>query len=104
MTDTDLLFALRDCYDPHQRRNVVELGLIRTARLQLDTEAPGANIPGLPPRFLALIGLTAPGSDEAANAQLAAQIENRLAGLPQISRTEVQLYPPLFPILAPRSR
>ena len=104
MTDTDLLLALRDCYDPRLRRNIVELGLVRTATLQRDAGAPGANIPGVPPRFIAHIGLTAPGSDEAANAQLAAQVENRLAGLPAISRTVVRVLPPLFPILTPGIR
>ena len=99
MTDADLLNALRDCYEPRLRRNIVELGLIRNATLQRDAHAPGADIPGVPPRFVAHIELTAPGSDEAANSQLTAQIENRLAGLPAISRSVIQLRPPLFAIL-----
>ena len=99
MTNADLLNALRDCYDPRLQRNIVELGLVRAAVLERDGTAPGANVPGVPPRFLAHIELTAPGSDETTNAQLTAQIENRLAGLPAISRTEVRLHPPLFAIL-----
>jgi hypothetical protein len=100
MTDLDLLAALRDCYEPGPaRRNLVEAGLIKSARLTLDTEAPGHNIPGVPPRYLATISLFAPGSDEAVSAQLLAQIENRLLGIPAISRVKLTLLPPLFPIL-----
>jgi metal-sulfur cluster biosynthetic enzyme len=99
MTEADLLHALRDCYDPRLRRNIVDLGLVRSAQLQPDPDAPGAGISGVPPRYIARLSLTAPGSDEAANAQLTAQIENRLAGLQALSRTVIELHPPLFAIL-----
>ncbi len=100
MTDADLLAALRDCYEPGPaRRNLIEAGLIKSAALTLDTEAPGHNIPGVPPRYIATIQLFAPGTDEAANAQLLAQIENRLLGIPTISRVKINLLPALFPIL-----
>ena len=99
MTDADLLHALRDCYDPRLNRNIVDLRLVRFAHLTRDLEAPGATIPGVPPRYLATLSLTAPTTDEAANAQLSAQIENRLLGLEPISRVHVTLLPPLFPIL-----
>lgn len=96
MTDSDLQRALRDCYDPVQKRSVVELNLVRSAHLVEDTTAPGI---GVGPRYIARITLTAPGSDETLNAQLEAQIANRLAGLPQITRSEIKLLPALFPIL-----
>jgi metal-sulfur cluster biosynthetic enzyme len=99
MNDADLLQALRDCYDPTLRHNIVEARLVRSASLTLDNDAPGATIPGVPPRFLAHITLTSPSSDEAVNSQLVAQIENRLLGLPAISRAEIRLLPQLFPIL-----
>jgi hypothetical protein len=99
MTDAGLLDALRDCYEPILRRNVVDAGLIKTAALTLDTEAPGANIPGVPPRYIAHITFLAPGADEAANTQLAAQIENRLMGIAAISRVILVQLPALFPIL-----
>jgi len=102
MTDAELLDALRDCYDPLLRRNIVEMNLVRSATLELDTEAPGANIRGVPSRYKAHIVLIAPGSDEAANAQLAAQVENRLAGMQEISRANVRLLPAAFPILNQR--
>ena len=96
MTDADLLQSLRDCYDPILKRNIVDLGLIRSATLTRDDQAPGV---GVPPRYIAHVTLTAPAADEAAVAQLQAQIENRLAGLPEISRTTIKLLPTPFPIL-----
>ena len=54
---------------------------------------------GAPPRYAAHIALVAPSADEATIAQLRAQIENRLAGLPTISRTTIDLLPTPFPIL-----
>ena len=98
MTDTDLLTLLRDCYTP-TRRNIVDAHLIHSATLTPDPTAPGASIPSLPQRYLARITLHAPTSDEAASLQLTAQIENRLLGLQAISRVEITLLPPLFPIL-----
>lgn len=102
MTDADLVNALRDCYDTLQQRNIVDLGLVQSAVLTRDTEAPGAFVRGLPPRYIAHIMLRAPGSDDTRNAQLRAQIENRLAGLPEISRAEITILPALFPILGGR--
>lgn len=104
MTDADLVNALRDCYDGVQRRSIVELGLVQSATLELDREAPGAHVRGVPSRYIARVTLRAPGSDDTHNAQLRAQIENRLAGLFEISRVEIEMQPALFPILStPRS-
>lgn len=102
MTDADLLNMLRDCYDSLQQRNIVDLGLVQTASLTRDAEAPGAKVRGVDPRYIAHITLRAPSSDDTRNAQLRAQIENRLAGLPAISRTEIKMLPALFPILGER--
>lgn len=99
MTEADLLQALRDCYEPTLRRDIVSLGLVQSATLSVDHDAPGANIRGVHPRFIARVTLRAASRDEALNAQLRAQIENRLAGLPQISRSVVEILPALFPIL-----
>jgi hypothetical protein len=95
MTDTDLLHLLRDCYTP-AGPNIVAAGLVRSATLTSD---PDPDLPNLPPRFLASITLHSHSTDETATAQLAAQVENRLLGLPSISRVELKLLPALFPIL-----
>jgi hypothetical protein len=102
MTDAELLHLLRDCYTP-TGPNIVAAGLVRSATLTPDPDAPGANVPGLPPRFIAAITLhgvgTGNATDDPANAQLSAQVENRLLGLPSISRVQITLLPALFPIL-----
>jgi hypothetical protein len=98
MTEPDLLQALRDCYLP-TRQNIVTAGLVRSATLELDPTAPGASIPGNPPRFIARVTLHAPTNDEAATAQLHALVENRLLGIAAIHRVELTLLPALFPIL-----
>jgi metal-sulfur cluster biosynthetic enzyme len=99
MTAAALEAALRDCYHPILRRNIVDLGLVRSATLTPDPDSPGAHIPGVPPRFLATLTLTAPTSDETANAHFRAQVENRLLGLPEISRVALTLQPAPFSIL-----
>jgi hypothetical protein len=97
MHDADLLDALRDCYEPGPaRRNIVAAGLVKAATLTPDPDAPGA---AFVTRLHAHIVLHAPGNDEPANAQLRAQVENRLLGLEPISRVTVTLLPSLFPIL-----
>jgi metal-sulfur cluster biosynthetic enzyme len=95
LTDSDILTALRDCYDPVLPCNIVDLGLIRSIAITPDLEAPGANIPGVPQKHIIKIEITPTQTEEAANAQLLAQLEaqiiNRLAGLEAISHTTVTL-------------
>ena len=98
MTDSELLHLLRDCYTP-TGPNIVAAGLVRSATLTPDHDTPGASISSLPQLFVAHITLHAPSTDETAAAQLFAQVENRLLGLPYISRVELNLLPALFPIL-----
>jgi metal-sulfur cluster biosynthetic enzyme len=102
MTEADLLRALRDCYEPSLRRDIVSLGLVQSATLTVDHDTPGANIRGVPPRFIAHVILRAATADETLNVQLRTQIENRLAGLPPISHSEIEVLPALLPILTPR--
>jgi metal-sulfur cluster biosynthetic enzyme len=91
LTEADILPALRDCYDPALPCNIVDLGLIHSVRITRDNEAPGTNIPGVPQKHRIEIELTPTQTDEAANVQLKAQIENRLAGLEAVSQTTVIL-------------
>jgi metal-sulfur cluster biosynthetic enzyme len=89
LTESDILIALRDCYDPVLPCNIVDLGLIRSIAVTPDLEAPGTHIPGVPQKHTIEISLTPTQKDEAANAQLQAQIINRLAGLETVSHTTI---------------
>ena len=91
LTESDILAALRDCYDPVLPCNIVDLGLVRSVTITPDQEAPGSGIPGVPQRHKIQITLTPTSEDEAANSQLRTQIENRLAGLETVSHTTVTL-------------
>jgi metal-sulfur cluster biosynthetic enzyme len=83
--------ALRDCYDPELPCNIVDLGLVYGVALTLDGEAPGAGIVGVPARYRVAIQLTLTTPGCAAQTQIVAQIENRLAAFESVSKTEVEL-------------
>ena len=93
LTESDILQALRDCYDPDVPCNIVDLGVIRALTILPDSEAPGANIPGVPPKHRIALTLTLTNPTEAAEAQLRAQIANRLAGLETVSQTTITILP-----------
>lgn len=103
LTEHDIREALRACFDTSARfgpkRNIVDLGLIESITLTADREAPGAGIAGVPPRQALTLILHASSLDEDANAILRAQIENLLAGIPNLSRITLHLKPMPFPIL-----
>jgi metal-sulfur cluster biosynthetic enzyme len=94
LTEAAILAALRDCYDPGVSLNIVDLGLVHSIAIAPDTDAPGAGIPGVPPRNRVSIALTltqiADPSDSQ-DAPLVAVIQNRLAAFETVSRTEVTL-------------
>ena len=91
LTESQILQALRDCYDPEIPCNIVDLGLIHSITIQPDDEAPGTGIPGVPQKHIIAITLTPTNPTEAAEAQLTAQIINRLAGLEAISQTNITI-------------
>jgi metal-sulfur cluster biosynthetic enzyme len=91
LTESDILLALRDCYDPVLPCNIVDLGLIRSITVTPDLEAPGTHILGVPQKHKIEIELTPTQADEAINSQLSAQIANRLAGLETVSQTTITL-------------
>ena len=84
-----VLQALRDCYDPEVPLNVVELGVVAGVELQLDAEAPGAGIVGVPERYSVLVTLLPAGRDETVESQLVGVVRNRLAGFYELSRVSV---------------
>jgi metal-sulfur cluster biosynthetic enzyme len=94
LTEADVLAALRDCYDPDISLNIVDLGLVHSIALAPEPDAPGTNIPGVPPRYRVRIALTLAqiaSHSESEDTPLIAQIQNRLAAFETISRTEVAL-------------
>jgi metal-sulfur cluster biosynthetic enzyme len=94
LTEATIREALRDCYDPEVPCNIVDLGLVYSIAIAPDPEAPGAGIPGVPPRHRVHIDLTltTPQDPDTPTAtQLIAQIQNRLSAFETISRTEVAL-------------
>jgi metal-sulfur cluster biosynthetic enzyme len=91
LTESDILTALRDCYDPDIPLNIVDLGLVHCIHIAADPEAPGANIAGVPPRHRVRIDLTLTQIVDAEDTPLIAQIQNRLTAFETISRTEVTL-------------
>jgi metal-sulfur cluster biosynthetic enzyme len=97
---TTILTALRDCYDPTLPCNIIDLGLLRTLTITPDLQAPGANIPGVPQKHLIAISITLTNPTEDAEAQLGAQIANRLAGLETVGHTAVTFLhtPPWTPL------
>jgi len=102
LTEAAIREALRDCYDPEVPCNIVDLGLVYAIDLAPDPDAPGAGIPGVPPRHRVHISLTLTtpqDPDTPTTTQLIAQIQNRLSAFETISRTEVALVwqPPWTP-------
>ena len=91
LTQAEILSALRDCYDPDIPLNIVDLGLVHSIAIEPDPAAPGAGIPGVPTRHRVAIALTLAQIANPESTPLIAQIQNRLAALETLSRTEVTL-------------
>jgi metal-sulfur cluster biosynthetic enzyme len=91
LTETDILTALRDCYDPALPCNIVDLGLVRDIRIAPDPEAPGSGVQGVPQKHRISVGLTLTNPTDEAMAQVAAQVANRLAGLEEAGETTVNI-------------
>jgi metal-sulfur cluster biosynthetic enzyme len=85
LTEADIREALRVCFDPELAVNIVDLGLLYGFTVTPDHDAPGFE-----PRYNITIDLLVRTQDEERQAMLAGQIRNRLAGIPQISRSEVR--------------
>ena len=86
LTESDVLEALRVCFDPELPVNIVDLGLVHRMFLTRDEEAPGFE-----PRFHVRILLLKRTADEVREAMMQAQIGNRLAGIRYISSVSIEL-------------
>ncbi|AXC09746.1 PaaD-like protein (DUF59) involved in Fe-S cluster assembly [Acidisarcina polymorpha] len=86
LTEAEIRDALRDVYDPELPVNIVDLGLVYKVDLAADPDAPG-----LVPKQKVIIDLTLTTPGCPSHAQITEQIRNRLAGLQEVSTTEVNL-------------
>jgi metal-sulfur cluster biosynthetic enzyme len=86
LTEEDVLAALRDVYDPELPVNIVDLGLIY--RLAV---APDPDAPGMMPRSRIEIDITMTSRGCPSHESIIEKVRNRLAGVQQISSTDVKL-------------
>lgn len=86
LTQADVIEALRVCFDPELPVNIVDLGLVYAVQVEHDEDAPGYR-----PRFAVHVTMTMRAPNEEREAMLVGQVKNRLAGMQQISRAEVEL-------------
>jgi len=86
LTAEDIRTALRDCFDPEVKLNLVDLGLI----YDVATEPDPNSTPAFPrQRVKVTMTLTTPQCP--ASGLIFEQVHNRLAGIPQVSKVEVNL-------------
>jgi metal-sulfur cluster biosynthetic enzyme len=86
LNEEDVLRALRDCYDPELPVNIVDLGLIYKVTLRPDPNSKRAF-----PRQLVEVEMTMTSPGCPSHVSIMEQVRNRLAGIPEISATVVNL-------------
>jgi metal-sulfur cluster biosynthetic enzyme len=86
LTNDQILTALRDCFDPEVKLNLVDLGLI----YQIETGPDPDSTPGWPRQWVKVtLSLTTPHCP--ASGLILEQVHNRLAGIQDISKVELNL-------------
>ena len=86
LTEDEILNALRDCYDPEVKLNLVDLGLIYGI-----TTGPDPNSSAAWPRQWVKVTMTLTTPQCPASGLIFEQVNNRLAGIPAIGKVEVDL-------------
>jgi metal-sulfur cluster biosynthetic enzyme len=86
LSEADVLNALRDCYDPELPVNIVDLGLIYRVMVTPDARSKRAF-----PRQCVAVEMTMTSRGCPSHVQIMEQVRNRLAGIPEISETKVDL-------------
>jgi metal-sulfur cluster biosynthetic enzyme len=86
LTDSEILTALRDCFDPEVKLNLVDLGVVYGVETGSDPDSAPAW-----PRQWVKVTMTHATEESPANGLIVEQVSNRLAGIPDISRVEVNL-------------
>ena len=86
LSESDILAALRDCYDPEVKLNLVDLGLVYAVALEPDPDSTPAW-----PRQRVKITMTLTTPHCPASGLILEQVHNRLASIPDISKVDVSL-------------
>lgn len=86
LVEADILAALRDCFDPEVKLNIVDLGLIYAVALEPDPHSTPQW-----PRQRVKVTMTLTTPQCLARGQILEQVENRLATLTGISKAVVEL-------------
>jgi metal-sulfur cluster biosynthetic enzyme len=86
LTEDQILTALRDCFDPEVKLNLVDLGLIYKIETGPDPDATPAW-----PRQWVKVTMTLTTQHCPASGLIFEQVNNRLAGIQCISKVEVEL-------------
>jgi len=86
LTVDEILRALRDCFDPEFKLNLVDLGLIYNIATEPDPNSTPAW-----PRQRVRVTMTLTTPECGASGLILEQVHNRLASIPQVSKVEVDL-------------
>jgi len=86
VTAEDIFAALRDCFDPEVKLNLVDLGLIYGVTVEPDPHSMPAF-----PRQRVKVTMTLTTQQCPASGLIFEQVNNRLASIQQVSRVEVDL-------------
>jgi metal-sulfur cluster biosynthetic enzyme len=86
LSKEDIFIALRDCFDPEVKLNLVDLGLIYDVAIEADPNATPAF-----PRQRVKVTMTLTTPQCPASGLIFEQVHNRLASIQQISKAEVDL-------------
>ena len=86
LTEDDIRVALRDCFDPEVKLNLVDLGLIYSIAVEPDSHATPAF-----PRQRVKVKMTLTTQQCPASGLIFEQVHNRLASIPQVSKVFVDL-------------
>jgi metal-sulfur cluster biosynthetic enzyme len=86
LSEAEILTALRDCYDPEVKLNLVDLGLIYGITTGPDPDSTRAW-----PRQWVKVTMTLTTPQCPASGLIIEQVSNRLAGIRDIGKVEVDL-------------
>jgi len=86
VTEDDIYTALRDCFDPEVKLNLVDLGLVYGVAVVSDPNSTPAF-----PRQKVKVTMTLTTPQCPASGLIFEQVHNRLASIQQVSKVEVDL-------------